>query len=247
MKLLSSFLLLLIILSQPALAAIDVRFSPKGGCQDAIIALIDKAHKTIDIAMYYLTSREIAQALVRAKDRGVQVRVLLDKSQETQKFSKSRYLIKRGFSVRYHTGYGLMHNKFAVIDNAVLIAGSFNWTPTADQQNEENLLIINDPGTVQKFAERFEYLWKQARVGIVKTGQGDDETGSVSPPPAGTAAPREATVFIASVKSKKYHRPSCQWAQRIKDKNRIEFKSEQEARDKGYGACKVCNTGVLED
>jgi len=110
MKKLFSCLLTILFFSHTALADVQVLFSPKSGCQDAIIAQIDKAQKTVDIAMYFLTSREIAQVLVRAKDRGVQVRIVLDKSQETQKYSKSRYLIKRGFAVKYHTGYGLMHN-----------------------------------------------------------------------------------------------------------------------------------------
>ena len=151
----------------------QVYFSPNGGCQDAIIKEISKATKTIDIAMYYLTSREIAQELVKAKDRNVKVRIVLDKDQETSKYSKSRYLIKRGFDVKYDTGPGLMHNKFAIIDNKVLITGSFNWTPTADQKNEENLLIMTDKELIKKYAERFEYLWKMGRKGELKEWQYD--------------------------------------------------------------------------
>ena len=113
----------------PAFADTQVYFSPNGGCQNAIIVEIGKAQKTIDIAMYYLTSREIAQELVKAKERNIKVRIVLDQSQETQTYSKSRYLIKRGFEVKYHVGAGIMHNKFAVIDGKVLITGSFNWTP----------------------------------------------------------------------------------------------------------------------
>jgi phosphatidylserine/phosphatidylglycerophosphate/cardiolipin synthase-like enzyme len=98
------------------------------------------------------------------------VRIVLDKSQETQDYSKSRYLIKRGFEVKYYTGQGLMHNKFAIIDNEVLITGSFNWTPTADRKNEENLLIMTDRWLIKKYAERFEYLWKAGRKGEASPG-----------------------------------------------------------------------------
>ena len=146
----------------------QVYFSPNGGCQNAVVAEIGRAQKTIDIAMYYLTSREIAQELVKAKDRNIEVRIVLDQSQETQTYSKSRYLIKRGFEVKYHTGPGLMHNKFAVIDGKVLITGSFNWTPTADQKNEENLLIITDKELIKKYTDRFEYLWKMGRKGEIR-------------------------------------------------------------------------------
>lgn len=148
-----------------------VYFSPNGGCQDAIISEISKAQKTIDIAMYYLTSREIAQELVKAKDRKVSIRIVLDQSQEAQTYSKSRYLIKNEIEVRYCICSGLMHNKFAVIDGKILITGSFNWTPTADQKNEENLLIMTDKELIKKYEDRFEYLWQKSRKGELKEGQ----------------------------------------------------------------------------
>ena len=88
----------LLFVSTFAYADTQVYFSPNGGCQNAVIAEISKAQKTIDIAMYYLTSREIAQELVKAKDRGIKIRVVLDKEQENQRYSKSRYLIKEGAS-----------------------------------------------------------------------------------------------------------------------------------------------------
>ena len=166
-KLFSLFITFSVLWSNIVIAGTNVLFSPNGGCQDAIVSEISKAQKTIDIAMYYLTSREIAQELVKAKDRNVKIRIVLDKSQETQKFSKSRYLIKRGFEVKYHTGSGIMHNKFAIIDNRTLITGSFNWTPTADQKNEENLLIMTDEELIKKYQKRFENLWEQGRKGEI--------------------------------------------------------------------------------
>ena len=65
-----------------------------------------------------------------------------------------------------------MHNKFAVIDDHILITGSFNWTPTAERNNEENLLIIKDAPIIAKYRERFEYLWGQAQAGEVKKEDG---------------------------------------------------------------------------
>lgn len=142
---------------------IKVYFSPNGGCQQAVVAEIRKAQETIDIAMYYLSSREIAQALVKASDRNVAIRIVLDQGQEIEAASKSTYLIKHGFQVRYHLGFGLMHNKFAIIDGKSLITGSFNWTKTAEEKNEENLLIITDQDTIAKYEGRFNYLWDTSR------------------------------------------------------------------------------------
>lgn len=150
----------------------DVCFSPNGGCQQAIVDQISRSRETMDIAMYFLTSREIAQALVKARNRQVRVRLVFDKSQAIQTYAKAPHLIKQGFEVRYHTGDGLMHNKFAIIDGHLLITGSFNWTPTADHKNEENLLIVKDAAIIKKYQERFDYLWGQAREGAIKKESG---------------------------------------------------------------------------
>jgi len=142
---------------------ITVYFSPNGGCQYAVISEIRKAVQSIDIAMYYLSSRDIAQALLKAQERKVKIRIVLDQGQEIESASKSGYLVKHGFQIKYHLGFGLMHNKFAIIDGKTMITGSFNWTITAEERNEENLLVIRDPDTINKFQERFNYLWNTSR------------------------------------------------------------------------------------
>jgi phosphatidylserine/phosphatidylglycerophosphate/cardiolipin synthase-like enzyme len=144
--------------------AIQVYFSPNGGCQHAVISEIRKATQTIDIAMYYLSSKEIALALVKAREHNVRVRIVLDQGQEIESASKSSYLVKHGFEIRYHLGFGLMHNKFAIIDARTLITGSFNWTLTAEERNEENLLVLTDEDTIRKYEERFNYLWNTSRL-----------------------------------------------------------------------------------
>lgn len=147
-----------------ALAAIEVHFSPNGGCQEAVVHEIRKASQTIDIAMYYLTSRDIAKALVEAMENHVRVRIVMDQSQEIEASSKSGYLIKHGLEIRYHLGFGLMHNKFAVIDGKSLLTGSFNWTRTAEEKNEENMLIITgEPSLIGAYERRFAYLWETSR------------------------------------------------------------------------------------
>jgi phosphatidylserine/phosphatidylglycerophosphate/cardiolipin synthase-like enzyme len=142
---------------------IEVYFSPNGGCRHAVIDQIRNASQAIDIAMYYLSSGQIARALVDARKRQVRVRIVLDQSQEIEAASKSGYLIKHGFKIKYHLGFGLMHNKFAVIDGRSLITGSFNWTTTAEEKNEENLLIMTDQQVIEKYKDRFEYLWNTSR------------------------------------------------------------------------------------
>jgi phosphatidylserine/phosphatidylglycerophosphate/cardiolipin synthase-like enzyme len=144
----------------PAFAdPIRVLFSPEGGCQEAVVGEISKAQKTVDIAMYDLTNREISPELLKAKWNGIGIRVFLDKGEGNGRYSKGRYLMDHGIDVRFYKGTGLMHNKFAVIDDKVLITGSFNWTAGAERENQENLLIITDKNVARQYAQRFEMIW----------------------------------------------------------------------------------------
>ena len=153
----------LLLLSGLAMAETKVYFSPNGGCTGAIVREINGAQKTVDVMMYSFTSRPIVQAMDQAKARGVAIRVLLDKGQETQKYAKGRYFINKGISVKYDTGSGLMHNKVGIIDGKVLFTGSFNWTAQAEKNNAENLLVIEDTVLINKYQERFDYLWLKGR------------------------------------------------------------------------------------
>ncbi len=143
--------------------SVKVYFSPQGGAQNAIIDVIRSAKKEIFVAMYYFTSRPIAQAIVDAKKRGVDVKVLLDESQLTEKFSKYKYLLKSGIDIRIDKGEGLMHNKFAIVDNRILITGSYNWTRSAEVRNRENLLIIDNRFLAERYILEFKRLWRKGK------------------------------------------------------------------------------------
>lgn len=138
---------------------IKIYFSPQGGCQEAIIREIDQAKKTIDVAMYYFTSKPLAEALIRAERRGVRVRVYLDESQKTAKCSKVKELETGGCEIKFEDGPGLMHNKFCIIDKRVVITGSYNWTSAAERKNDETVLIIFEEDVARTFVEKFKEYW----------------------------------------------------------------------------------------
>ena len=143
---------------------INAHFSPRGGCTKAIISEIDNAKETIDVAIYSFTSKSILKALLRAHERGVKVRVVMDESGAKNRGSAYPYLVKYGIPVRVKrgTGGGLMHHKYAIIDGKVLITGSFNWTVSAERRNDENLLIIHSPELARVYKENFEKLWARS-------------------------------------------------------------------------------------
>ena len=79
-----------------------------------------------------------------AAKRGVEVRVYLNNDQRNEKYSKAGFLRKKGIPVKLHDHDGLMHNKFAIIDEEIVATGSFNWTASADTRNDENLVLIKN-------------------------------------------------------------------------------------------------------
>jgi len=151
---------LLFIFSFNALAKIELYFSLYDDPESIIIKNIDSAKEFINIAMYTFTDREIAQAILRAKDRGVDIKIYLDRSQVNAKYSKSRYFINNGIEgIRISSNNYIMHNKFAVIDNKIVITGSYNWTASAGERNDENLLVIDDKNIIKKYQNQFNNLW----------------------------------------------------------------------------------------
>jgi phosphatidylserine/phosphatidylglycerophosphate/cardiolipin synthase-like enzyme len=119
-----------------------VYFSPGGEATTAIRQALDNAKSTVLVQAYSFTSTPIAEALVRAHKRGVNVQVILDKSQKTQKYSSADFLVNSGIPTRIDAAHAIAHNKVIIIDAYVVITGSFNFTKAAEERNAENLLII---------------------------------------------------------------------------------------------------------
>ena len=107
-------------------------------------------------------SLSLSPRSVAAHQRGVRVRIITDDEKQDDQGSKAYGLKSRGISVR-NDGNGLshMHHKFAVLDNAVLLNGSFNWTRSAVLHNRENVVISTDPGLISAFSTEFNKLWNQ--------------------------------------------------------------------------------------
>ncbi len=156
----------LILLNSPSAAQIcdpgeiEILFSPEDNCGSRILQTLNDAQESIDLAMYSFTNRILAQGLQQAKLRGVKVRVFMDGENRWQKFSKADYLIKQGIAVRFESGKGLMHNKFCIVDERIVLTGSFNWTVYADLRNDENLTIIKSSEVAKVYKDKFEQLWQ---------------------------------------------------------------------------------------
>jgi len=134
-------------------------FSPD--CHDSLpslLELIRGAKKSIKVAIYTFTHQELYHALADAYDRGVDVEVVFDFEQAKQTSKKALLFLKRkGIKTALSSRNGLLHHKFAIIDDSILATGSANWTKAAFAFNDDLLSIISPLDEVQK--NKIEAVW----------------------------------------------------------------------------------------
>ena len=112
---------------------------------------------------YAFTSLPIAQALVEAFERGVEVKVLIDKSQLNGKYSQLSFLSQKNIPLFIDPAIGIAHNKTMIIDEKFVLTGSFNWTEAAESRNAENILFIEDPSLAQTYKENWDKRVRRAK------------------------------------------------------------------------------------
>lgn len=137
-------------------------FTPGQDCTHQITDHIAKAKQAILVQAYYFTSTDIADALIAAKKRGVNVKVILDKSQRSQKSSLLHYIMNAGIPVWIDTKPAIAHNKIMIIDEKEVITGSFNFTDAAQKRNAENLVFITDTQLAQEYINNWKNREKQS-------------------------------------------------------------------------------------
>lgn len=143
---------------------VDVAFSPKQGATKLIINTIKNSEKSIFVAAYSFTSKPIADALVEAYQNGIDVKIVLDKSQRTAKYSAFLEVKNLGIPIRINSKYAIMHNKFMIVDGKILQTGSFNYSQAAENNNAENVLIISDnTKVVKQYTQKWLELWNEAQ------------------------------------------------------------------------------------
>lgn len=131
--------------------------------RSALLEFLNGAQRSIDVEMYVLTNDEVALALARAEDRGVEVRIILDPNQQGNERHVER-LQARGAEVKWFpvTKPAQMHRKLAIVDGIRFVAGSVNWSANGLAKNEELMLIVEDPTIAMRLHEIFAEDWYQS-------------------------------------------------------------------------------------
>jgi phosphatidylserine/phosphatidylglycerophosphate/cardiolipin synthase-like enzyme len=172
-----------------ATGTITAAFSPNSGATKLVTDTIHQAKKQILVQAYSFTSPAIAKALADAKARGVDVEVILDKSQWTEKYSGATYLANHKIPVLIDDKHAIAHNKVMIVDDNTVITGSFNFTKAAEEKNAENVIVLKDnPALAQRYAQN----WRtHAKHSVAYTGprvhQANSDRSKPQPGNAGLA------------------------------------------------------------
>ena len=172
------------------------------------------------------------------------MRVILDKSQRTEKYSEADFLVNMGIPVRIDAKHAIAHNKVMVIDGMTVITGSFNFTKAAEENNAENLLVIRSKDIAGKYKSNWDKHVEHSEV-YEKKAKGYSEThqtGTVAPvDPPSKAADTVSSGFVASANSQVFHKPDCKSVAKISEKNLVHYATRDEAIQAGKRPCHECN------
>jgi phosphatidylserine/phosphatidylglycerophosphate/cardiolipin synthase-like enzyme len=115
------------------------------------------------MAAYSFTSKPIASALLAAKQRGIDVKIVVDHKENSGKYSAATFTANQGVPTRTDSHYAIMHNKFLVVDGKTVETGSFNYTSAAANKNAENALLLrNVPSLASTYEKEWERLWGES-------------------------------------------------------------------------------------
>lgn len=129
--------------------------------QPVLIQVISSAKETLDMAIYSFTDTKIAGAMTDAEKNGVKVRVITDGQESKSKYQKKvlDMLKKAGIPVKVDTHSGLMHLKVTIADKKTATTGSFNYTKSAEEKNDEVFVVIKNSDIAKSFSDEFENMW----------------------------------------------------------------------------------------
>jgi len=136
-----------------------VCFSPGIECRLEIQNQLKQAKSSVDICVFTITDNEITNVIEQTHRRGVPIRIITDNDKSHDRGSDIQRLAEMGVAIKMDDSDYHMHHKFAVFDKSLLLTGSYNWTRSAADFNEENILSSDDLRFVQAFTREFERLW----------------------------------------------------------------------------------------
>lgn len=150
----------------PAAGQIETGFSPDGDAERLVLKVINASTKSIRLAAYSFTSPKVVQALVHAKRRGVDVRIVADDSNPKSKSGSAALNLLTGADIeaRLNAEYAIHHDKYIIADGKHVQTGSFNYSQAAAKSNSENVIVIwNNPELAQSYLRHWTSRFEEGR------------------------------------------------------------------------------------
>lgn len=138
---------------------IQILFSPEDEAINHIIPYVQKAQTSIEFLAFTFTQDKLGNAMIERKKNGVDVRGVFESTGSDTEFSEMIPLFCAKAPVRQDGNPVFMHHKVIIIDNHLVITGSLNFTDNADQQNNENVLIIDNADIAKLYTQEFQRVW----------------------------------------------------------------------------------------
>jgi len=157
-------------ISVPATGNLEVAFSPNEGSEALVIKVIHSARTSLRVLSYSFTSAPVTQALLEAKHRGVDVKLVADEKNNVSedRSGKARAalsaLVNAGVDVRTIRVYPIHHDKVIIADEQTVELGSFNYSDAAARKNSENVFVNwNNPQLAKVYLAHFERNYRQSQ------------------------------------------------------------------------------------
>ncbi len=161
---------------------ISVYFSPQDRItENYILPIIRSAKKYIYIPAFLITDKKLSEELVFAKQKGVDVKIILDSVNSHSKYSQIEYLRENGIPVKAENYAGKIHSKLIIIDDNTTILGSMNFSKSGQNYNDENVLIIQSEEITKNLRKMFNHLWSKIDnrwLTKIPRSEGQDSIGS---------------------------------------------------------------------
>lgn len=137
-----------------------IYFSPQDKTiTNGVLPLIKNAKNYIYIPAFIVTERRIVEELINAKKRGVDVKIIADALNASNKYSRVKDLREDGILVKIENYAGKLHSKTMIIDDKYLLLGSMNFSYSGENKNDENFIIFENPQAAMFYKDFFLYLW----------------------------------------------------------------------------------------
>jgi len=141
---------------------VEQYFCPEDWCANKLIYALNDAEESIYFMTFSFTHDEVGAAVLDRATDGVVVRGVFEKSQNNKYTEKIKF-DNAGLDVTWDGNSANMHHKVFIIDEKVVVTGSFNPSKNGDTRNDENMLIIHDPAVAALYVEEFERVWAEAQ------------------------------------------------------------------------------------